>query len=48
MAAPEYDRFADEARASIAQQMAEVAAYQEQARRLLEQGEGDVAFVSPD
>jgi hypothetical protein len=39
---PEYDGFVAEARQGVAEQMALVERWQEQARRLVETGEGDV------
>jgi hypothetical protein len=45
---PEYDQFADQARREMAAAEATVAQYQAQARRLLEQGEGDVTAGAPD
>ena len=47
LANPEYDRFAAELRDAIQRQQAATERQQEQARRLFEQGEGDVTYTSP-
>jgi hypothetical protein len=43
---PEYDQFAEDGRRQVGQQQV-VARWQEQARRLLERGEGDVRAREP-